>query len=102
MRANLPVMLISEFDQWRKVQFVDKTEGWIHQNMISPQNTAIVVAKYAILYKSASNSHPIARIEKNVVVKVLKRDKEWIKIDVNRIKGWVREQDLWGVNEDRL
>jgi SH3-like domain-containing protein len=100
MKSNLPVMLISEFDQWRKIKFVDKTEGWIHQNMISSKNTAIVVSKYAILCRNTSDSNPIAKIEKNVIVKVLKRDKNWIKIEVNKIKGWVKEEDLWGVNED--
>jgi SH3-like domain-containing protein len=102
MKPNLPVMLISEFDQWKKIKFVDKTEGWVHQNMISSKNTAIIVSRYAILYRSASNSRPIAKIEKNVIVKILKKDKDWIKIEANKIKGWLKEQDLWGVDENRL
>ncbi|MDR1561388.1 MAG: hypothetical protein LBS23_03475, partial [Holosporaceae bacterium] len=50
MKPNLPMILVSEFNQWRKIRFLDKTEGWVHQNMISRKNTAIVTQKYALLY----------------------------------------------------
>ncbi|MDR2158096.1 MAG: hypothetical protein LBO02_02135 [Holosporaceae bacterium] len=100
MKSCLPMMLIAEFNQWRKIKFVDRTEGWVHQNMISRKNTAIVVSEYAILYKYESNSQPIAKIEKNSVVNVLKNGKDLVKIEANKIKGWVKKQDLWGINED--
>lgn len=100
MRANLPVILVAEFNQWRKVKFIDNTEGWVHQNMISRKNTAIVTSEHTILYRYASNSHPTAKLEKNVIVKVIKKDKDWVKAEVNKIKGWIKKEDLWGVNED--
>jgi SH3-like domain-containing protein len=93
-------MLIAEFNEWRKIKFIDNTEGWVHQNMISPKNTAIVTSEHSILYRYASDSQPIAIIEKNVIVKIIKRDKDWVKVEVNKIKGWIRKKDLWGVNED--
>ncbi|MDR2782172.1 MAG: hypothetical protein LBB21_07040 [Holosporaceae bacterium] len=100
MRANLPVMLMAEFNQWRKVKFIDNTEGWVHQNMISNKNTAIVTSEFTILYKNASESQPIAKIKKDVILKVAKKDENWIKVEVNKIKGWVKKQDLWGINEE--
>jgi SH3-like domain-containing protein len=100
LRANLPVMLMSEFDQWNKIRFVDETEGWVHKNMISRKNTAIIISEYAVLYKYASDTHPIAKIEKNVVLEVKKKDGEWIKVVVNKIEGWVKKENLWGVKED--
>jgi SH3-like domain-containing protein len=99
-KSGVPVMLTAEFGQWRKVKFADQTEGWVHQSMISRKNTAVVTSSYAILYKYAADAQPIAKIEKNVIVNVLKQDKDWVKIEVNKIKGWVKKQDLWGINED--
>jgi SH3-like domain-containing protein len=98
VRGNLPVIEVAEFNQWRKIKLSDNTEGWVHQNMISRKNTAVIVPEYTILYRHASSSYPIAKIEKNVIVRVLKKDKRWIKIEVNKIKGWLREKDLWGVD----
>ncbi|MDR2724416.1 MAG: SH3 domain-containing protein [Holosporaceae bacterium] len=101
MKSNLPVILLAEFNQWRKIKFLDGTEGWVHQNMISRKNTAIIVTSpYAVLYRYESNSQPMAKIEKNVIVKVLKKGNDWIKVEFNGIKGWIKKQDLWGINEN--
>ena len=100
MRANLPMLLMAEFDQWRKVKFIDGTIGWVHKNMISRKSSAIVTENYAIMYRHASKKHPIAKMEKGVIVRILKRDGDFVKVDVNNQKGWVEKKFLWGINED--
>lgn len=100
MRANLPMILMAEFDQWRKVKFIDGTVGWVHKNMISRKSSAIVTENYAIMYKHASKKHPIAKIEKGAVVRILKRDGDFVKADINNQKGWIEKKFLWGINED--
>lgn len=100
MRANLPMILMAEFDQWRKVKFIDGTVGWIHKNMISRKSSAIVTENYAIMYRHASKKYPIAKIEKGVVVRILKRDGDFVKADINNQKGWIEKKFLWGINED--
>ena len=100
MRANLPMLLMAEFDQWRKVKFIDGTVGWVHKNMVSRKSSAIVTENYAIMYRHASKKHPIAKMEKGVIVHILKRDGDFVKVDVNNQKGWVERKFLWGINED--
>lgn len=100
LRAGLPVMLIAEFQNWRKVRYLDNTEGWMHKNMISGRNTAIVIKDNALLYKRDSESCPIAKLEKDVVVRVLEKRDAWIKVDINKIKGWILKENLWGINDD--
>lgn len=97
MKPNLPMMIIAEFDQWIKIRFVDNTEGWVHKNMISQRNTVIVSEDNAIMYKYSSTSNPIARVEKNVVMRILKREANWVKVEINNIKGWMQRKVLWGV-----
>lgn len=102
LRAGLPMMLIAEFQQWRKVKYLDNTEGWMHKNMISGRNTAVVIKDKALLYKKDSESCPIARIEKNVIVRVLEKRNNWIKVDINKVKGWIPRENLWGIDDDIL
>lgn len=97
MRANLPMLLIAEFEQWRKVRFIDNTEGWVHKNMISQRNTVIVSEDSVIMYRYSSTSNPIARVEKNVVLRVLKHESNWVKVEINNMKGWIQRKSLWGV-----
>jgi len=102
LRAGLPMMLIAEFQHWRKVRYLDNTEGWMHKNMISGRNTAVVTKDNALLYKKDSKSYPIARVEKNVIVRVLEKRNNWIKVDINKLKGWMSKDDLWGIGDDTL
>ena len=115
VKAGLPVKLIAEFNNWRKVQLIDGTEGWIHVNIISRKNTAMVQvpkksAKFkndpyeiskptAIMYKYNSRNRPIAQIEENVVVRVLRKEDDWVKVEINGIKGWMERKNLWGAEE---
>lgn len=97
LRAGLPVMLLSEFLQWRKIQLPDGTQGWIHQSTTSYKNTAIVVED-TLLYKTSSGTTPIARICKNVIVQCIKTEDGFVKVKVNGFKGWIDISKLWGVN----
>ena len=99
LRSNMPVMLIAEFDQWRKIKLKDGAEGWVHKTMVSYKNSAFVSSKYAILYKDAGTSYPLAKLENGVIVRCLKQDNGWIKVEVNKIKGWMIRKNLWGVSE---
>ncbi len=99
MRANLPMMLVAEFEQWRKIKFIDNTEGWVHKNMISTKGMVIVIADFAIMYRHSSRTNPIAKVEKNVVLRVLKKEGEWLKVEINNFKGWIERKYVWGVNE---
>lgn len=95
MRAHLPMQLIAEFDQWRKVKFLDGTVGWVHKNMISRKSTAIVLNN-TVMYKYSSKKYPLAKLEKGVVVEVEKADGEFVKVKISNIKGWVEKDFLWG------
>ncbi len=100
VRAGLPMMLIAEFQQWRKVRYLDNTEGWVHQNLISGRNTAIVTKDTALLFKRNSTSSPVAKVEKDVIVRIIKTEDNWAKVNVNKCKGWMKIEDLWGVNDE--
>ena len=100
MRSGLPMMLLAEFTDWRKVKFLDGTEGWIHKNMVSKASTVIVIHDNVLMYKSSSTSGPIARLEKGVIMKVLKRESDCVKVNANGMSGWVEKKHLWGLNDE--
>ena len=97
---HYPVEVLGNFEIWRQIRDKEGTVGWVHQNMLSRKNTAIVIKDVSILYKYASKSQPIARVEKNVIVRVMKKDKDWVKIETHKIKGWMKKEELWGVNDE--
>lgn len=113
---NYPVKIIAEFDNWRKIEDVEKTQGWVHKSLLSGVSYAIIQSnkllnRKSLAYKIANNqslifkapdenSIPVAKLEFGVIVKIAKCESEWCKVNVQKITGWVRKANLWGVNEN--
>ena len=96
----LPVEIIAEFENWRKVRDVQGTQGWIHQTMLSSRRTFIIISKMRILRKKDERkSRAVAKLAVNAVGK-LKRcpgSSGWCEVVAGGYKGWLRRVDFWGV-----
>lgn len=100
-RAHLPAKLITKFYQWRKIRLYDGTEGWVHQNMIVENSDSALVTKETFLYSSPSQkSPPIAKVEKNVILKVYiqKNKDKFILAEKGKFKGWIDKSCLTGID----
>ena len=42
LKAGLPMEIVLEYDNWRKVRDADGAEGWVYHSMLSGKRTAIV------------------------------------------------------------
>ncbi|WPX98072.1 SH3 domain-containing protein [Candidatus Fokinia crypta] len=97
---NMPVQVLDEFKQWRKVLDYEKNIGWIHESLLSSNKTAKVTSSKASLRYFPSYQFPkIGMLKNGSIVKILKRKNAWCKIAINEIKGWVEEDHLWGINK---
>jgi len=98
VRANLPVEIIAEFENWRKIKDVEGSEGWVHQSMLTGTRHALIQKQTRdIKEKPAIDAHVIAQIEPDVMVRVQKCQGEWCRIQIDAIKGWLPKEALWGV-----
>ena len=51
-----------------------------------------------ILFKNPSNfSKPVAKIKEGRLLLVQKCDGEWCKVKTEKIKGWVKKDNVWGL-----
>ncbi|MBP6985963.1 MAG: hypothetical protein KBB83_05155 [Alphaproteobacteria bacterium] len=98
MRANLPVEIIAEFENWRKIKDIENSEGWVHQSMLSGTRYGLVQgATYDIKYKASKESETIAQIEPDAMVRINKCQGEWCKVQVDTFKGYIPRESLWGI-----
>lgn len=42
LKAGLPVEILQEYDNWRRIRDSEGSEGWINQTLLSGKRTAIV------------------------------------------------------------
>ena len=95
-KVNLPVKQIDKKDNWRRVIFLDKNSGWIHDSQLKKPNS-IITLENKILFKKPSNlSRPIAKIEKGRLLIVKKCEGVWCSIITEGYFGWIKADNIWG------
>ena len=99
---NLPLMVIEEFDKWRKVIDWENNVGWIHLSLLSNKRFGIIKEKkdkYADVY-AKPNNHLIGKIGSGNIVKINKCIDIWCEIKVDKYGGWINKTNIWGAFRD--
>ena len=101
-RKGLPVEIVAEFENWRRVRDSDGDEGWILQNMLTGKRTAVVApwktGKTVAMHSSAStDSGLVARLSAGVLGEVASCSGDWCEVSAGGFDGWVDQSMLWGV-----
>jgi SH3-like domain-containing protein len=99
-RRDLPVEVIAEFQEWRKIRDWQGTEGWVHQSMIWARRMVVITQGRKKLKAEPDDKAVIlAELDTNVVARLMScpRDKSFCKVEVQNIQGWLRRDEFWGV-----
>lgn len=97
-RRYMPVEVLAEFENWRKIRDWQGTEGWVHQSMLSGRRYAIVQGDLRVIRRQADpNSPAVARLEPGVVAQIVECKDQWCRLDANGFKGWLPRSEFWGV-----
>ncbi len=100
-RRNMPVIIVAEYGNWRRVEDRDGAGGWIHYSLLSGARTVIVETDLTGLkIKPEDNAAIRAYAEAGVVARLNQCNLDWCRITASGQKGWVRKTDVWGVGPD--
>lgn len=103
-KAGLPVEIIQEYDNWRRIRDADGTEGWVYQSLLAGKRTAIIAPwerdkpdVLIDLHDSPSDtSAVVARAEPGVISAIRECDGQWCELDAQGERGWIRQTRIWG------
>lgn len=109
-KEGLPIEIIQEFDNWRKVRDAQGNEGWMLHSLLSGKRTAVInpweTDKQKGLADLKSKDDPasstVAKIEPGVVAEVDYCGEEFCHITIGKTNGYVRKANIWGVYPDEL
>jgi SH3-like domain-containing protein len=103
LKAGLPMEIIQEYDNWRRVRDADGTEGWINQSLLSGKRTAIVTpwqrgkqARIPMLARPGQDSRVVAQLEPGVIGEIRTCNGEWCEMEISGHRGWVEQSQIWG------
>lgn len=97
---NLPVEVVEEFENWRRVRASDDTVGWVHKSMLSGNRMATVAVAQARVMQSPDSGAPVAAfVEEGVVVALDRCGPDWCQVAIasHGVEGWIPREALWGI-----
>ena len=104
-RAGLPVEIVAEFDNWRRIRDAEGAEGWVLHSLLSGRRTALVAPwrkgeAIELRDSAASDAALAARLQSGVLVSVKRCDKSWCRVNGKGFDGFIDQKLLWGVYSD--
>lgn len=109
VKKGLPVEIVSEFENWRRVRDSQGEVGWVLHSLLSSKRNALVrpwnkdvLALESIKSSPAKDAKTIAKLEPNVMVAVDKCNDKWCEVNIQKYKGWIEKEKLWGVYPDEI
>jgi SH3-like domain-containing protein len=102
VRPDLPIRVIEVYHDWRKVTDPEGTIGWMLVRLLSDQRTAIVRrGEPRPLHEAPDPASPVRfRAAAGVVGRVSRCAGGWCLFDVRGRSGYVRIDQIWGVDPD--
>lgn len=105
LKPGVPVEIIQEYDNWRRVRDADGTEGWVNQALLSGARTALAApwmrgkgqgVLVNMRREPQSNANIVARIEPGVMLHIGECTGEWCKAEAQGAEGWIVQTEIWG------
>jgi SH3-like domain-containing protein len=103
-QKGLPVSVIAETEEWRRIEDPDGSKVWVHKRMIESKRTVITrplntsgQRNTVTLYRSAAEtSRVMAVMNQGVIAEIIAVSPGWRRIKSGRYIGWARANELWG------
>ena len=97
-KKYLPLKVIDRKENFRKIIDHKNNNGWIHISQLKSPKSLIVMENKTLFKKNSIFSKPIIKLEKGKLVLIKKCKESWCKIKTNKITGWLRTENVWGIN----
>lgn len=111
VKASLPVEVIQEFENWRRIRDHEGAEGWVFHALLSGLRTAIVTpwdkdktSLNSLHAKPSETSKIRAKLGAGVVTTLIECTGTWCRVrgkgKDTSYDGWIKQELLWGVYPD--
>jgi SH3-like domain-containing protein len=100
--AGLPVEIIQEWNNWRRIRDADGADGWIFHSLLSGRRTALVAPwskepTLPLLSSADEEAAVVARLQPNVLANVDSCAGDWCRVSGEGFDGWMKQDQLFGV-----
>ena len=97
-KINLPLKQIDKKENFRRIIDLKNNSGWVHISQLKKNNSVIATQDKILFKKPTSFAKPIAQIKKGRMLIIERCDNIWCRIVADEYDGWVKINNLWGLN----
>ena len=95
-KKYLPVKIIDQKENFRKIIDFKKNSGWIHISQLTKPNSLIILENKILFKKPSKFSKPIAKLIKGRLLLITKCKYNWCRVKTDNYKGWIKNKEVWG------
>ena len=100
-RRGMPVEVIDEFGNWRRIRDWQDTKGWVHRSMLRGRRGALTTGEKRLLRRRPDSEAPgVAWVEPGVVLELLRCQSDWCALHVQGFEGWLPRNAFYGLYPD--
>jgi SH3-like domain-containing protein len=98
---GLPLQVIAETSEWRRVCDPEGTLAWVHKRVTDGRRTTMntQASPVTLLKRPKEGARPAAYLNSRALATLDRCDRGWCKVRADRAVGWVREGVLWGTTD---
>ncbi|MCW5695170.1 MAG: SH3 domain-containing protein [Bauldia sp.] len=102
VRLGLPVEVVEEVDNWRKIRDSNGDEGWVFYSLLSGERTAIVAPNRSgpplpLRAQANETARIVAYLDPGVQGSLESCRNGWCRLRGPGFNGWIPDENLWGV-----
>lgn len=97
VRASLPMEVIAETPDWRRVRDPDGEVTWMHRSILSGRRTVITLNDTPLRARADEEAPAEAIAESGVILALERCRTGWCRVEGQGYRGWARAEALWGV-----
>ena len=97
-KINLPLKQIDKKENFRRIIDLKNNSGWIHISQLKKSDSVIATKDKVLFKKPTSFAKPVAQIKEGRLLIIEKCEQNWCKITSEEFEGWIKTDNIWGLN----
>jgi SH3-like domain-containing protein len=97
---GLPVQIIAETEQWRRICDPEGAVSWVHMRLVDGRRAVIRTAGGSLFVRKSPNpaSGAVAELKPRTPATLEECEKGWCRVRLGKAKGWVPAAEVWGAD----
>lgn len=100
-RKGMPLIVVAETEDWRKVRDNHGDESWVRRVALSGVSMAVTTQEVELRIRPREDANLSAVADENVLLQLGEcNEAQWCRVTSSSgYKGWVRRRHLWGAQK---